>query len=236
MKKKSTGSASRFITPAVIAAPAEIAELSETYLFNIEHWSDFDDLIAGEKFTSDHFVLCGTEWELQLYPKGIDDKFSDEEVTSVACHLVHVSDKSVRCRYTFTVLNNISPTRNISWSDPEGIITFSDRRSGNSVWGTEELIDLNYLQDEAEGFILEDCVKIAVEVEIYGAVDIDSHPLTKAIESAAETKDLIALADSELSLITRTLPGSKTSRSAGSEFVLQDKVVKSRFHPGGKHK
>ena len=213
-------------------AAKEIAELSESYIFRIIDWPKHERYSQfGEAIISDKFTICGSEWEMHLFPKGIDDHFGGEEDIQVACHLKNCTSKKVRCKYSFTLLNESSPLKNITWSDPEGVVTFGSQKSGNATWGIDEFFSLQVLDDDRAGYCPDSCLSISVLMEVYGDVDIDSHPLTKAIESAAAQEDLIALANSELTLITRTLPGSKAHLKAGEEFTYQDSLLKQRFHP-----
>lgn len=101
----------------------------------------------------------------------------------------------------------------VLWGDPEGIVVFGPANTSNSTWGAEELIPLTVLNGVTNGYILNDTLLIVIEIEIYDTLDINSHPLTTAIEAAAETKDLIAIADADLSLIRRGLKGSVNSKS-----------------------
>ena len=133
--------------------------------------------------------------------------------------------------YVRSHVDESSPLKNITWSDPEGVVTFGSQKSGNATWGIDEFFSLQVLDDDRAGYCPDSCLSISVLMEVYGDVDIDSHPLTKAIESAAAQEDLIALANSELTLITRTLPGSKAHLKAGEEFTYQDSLLKQRFHP-----
>ena len=83
------------------------------------------------------------------------------------------------------------------------------------------------LSDIDSGFILQDRLVIEVVIEIYGDVELSRHPLTKAIESAAETEDLIKLADADLSLIKKALPATRDAQDINKQ---QDIIVRSRLH------
>jgi hypothetical protein len=206
-----------------------IADLIESHTVEFDLWSQYHEYDFGEPVVCNPFSICGTEWQLQVCPKGFDDHFGTSEEVKVSCHLKHCGSKPVRCRYTLTLIHASREDKNITWTDEEGVVSFGVADSGSDIWGTEEFFPLSLLASDGYGYLRADILAINVDMEIYGDVHIDSHPLTKAIENtSAELDDLKALAVSELSLITKTLPGSKNCLKAGEEFKYQDKIVKSR--------
>jgi hypothetical protein len=163
------------------------------------------------------------------------DDEPDKDEIMVSCHLKHCGTTPVRCAYTLTLVHFTKPEKNVMWTDEEGVINFGAVDSGHDIWGTEEFFPLSLLTSDGLGYLREDTLRISVCMEIYGDVHIDSHPLTKAIaNTSAELSDLKALAVSELSLITKTLPG-KNSLKAGEEFKYQDKIVRGRILPSSAH-
>lgn len=106
----------------------------------------------------------------------------------------------------------------------------SSSKSGNnndSEWGTDEFILASVLLDESLGFCVGGKIKIGVEIELFGEVNINSQPLAKLIENSSEMEDLIAMADNELGLIIKKLPVGK--QTAGTLSLQQDELLHSRF-------
>lgn len=203
-----------------------VAELRESYLFRIPEVGILNEYKVREQITSEVFNICGTDWEIVLTPK-LYDSFGDDSLEQFcAIHLVHLADKTVRVGYVFSIENPFVSGPNWEWKELEGdgVVDFEAVSTGNSRWGTEEFIPLNILQ---ENYVINDALEITVTIEIFGEVELSSHPLTKAIESAAKTDDLIRLADADLSLITKALP---TVRPVQDINKQQDHIIKSRIH------
>jgi hypothetical protein len=172
------------------------AELNESITLQF-HNLTIDQEFSANHAISEEFYLCGNSWRLLIYPIGVDD-----DSAYAAVRLKNSSNKRVIASYIIKLKSTRKVSDDVVFTDPEGVIRF-DAHGGNDQWGTDEFAPCRWLIEESYGFLHEDCLTVEIEIEVYGVVELDAHPLTKAIERAAETKDLIALADRDLSLITK---------------------------------
>lgn len=139
--------------------------------------------------------------------------------------------------YNFRIKNYLDSSLDIFWEEVEsdGKVLFGPIGSGIDVWGNSELVQLDDLRQPSSGFNTNDTLCVEVVIAIYGAVDLSSHPLTKAIESAASEVDLIRLADADLNLIKKALPAVRDSQDVNRQ---QDHLVKKTLslHRARSHK
>lgn len=205
---------------------SSVAELSETWKYVINDWSKlrYRDIYTYDKknnnsvfyFDSPEFLLCGRTWVLRIYPQGIDEN----DATHIAIKIVNFSNTDARIKYYISLINQNNVSDNYVWEDDEGIVKF-EAFGGDCEWGSEDFL----LFEDFNTFIYNDCIILEITMEVYGVVEIDAHPLTKAIENAAETEDLIALADKDLSLIVKQLPLGRQGISKGR----QDSLIQYRL-------
>lgn len=215
--------------PPLVKRSSTVAELSETFEYTLTNWShrQYRSPFA-EKTTRSYFIdspvffLCGNDWIIRVYPQGLDENGSSH----ISVMLRNMSSNEVHIRYSITLVNQVSGEEDYSWEDSEGIVEFEGYYNGGSnEWGCEEFMTLEDAVSEKAGFLVDDSFRFVVEMEVYGVVNIDAHPLNKAIENAADDGDLIALADKDLSLIVKSLPLGKGDNIARR----QDNLVTGRL-------
>lgn len=175
----------------------------------------------GKHLIYPNFELCGNLWQLLIYPIGIDPKISDDGI--VAVRLVNMSNESVRAAYCITIKSRIRGKDDLVFSDPEGIVLF-EPNGKNDQWGTDDLISTVELMDPILGLYLEDKIIINLELELFQDIAIDLSPLSKAINGAEDSKDLIKLAKNDLKHILKKLPVQKSSEE--SVMKQQDVLLK----------
>eukprot|EP01036_Dinobryon_divergens_P054259 gene54259-72511_t len=68
----------------------------------------------------------------------------DYQSEYLSFRLVNLSEFAVKASYIVSVIN-VEPDKTISWSDPEGILTFQPINTGDNSWGPDDLIPLKFL-------------------------------------------------------------------------------------------
>lgn len=194
-----------------------VVELSDSFEAIFCDWSDYD--IPCCHIDTPNHKIFGFEWSLRVYPNGCWD-----DSDTLAAKLVNNSTSGIEISYILTLVNQTSEANNIAWSDPEDLMKF-EGVGGNNEWGAEDLIPLSELNNKQNGFVVNNTVIFRVYMEVYDVVDIDSYPLTKAIENSADTKDLLKLADEDLSHVIDKVPLGKQN----DVNKQQDNLLRYRF-------
>lgn len=110
----------------------------------------------------------------------------------------------------------------------EEALAVAANKSTDAMWGTDEFVLTKDLLNESLGLCVDNVIKFSVRIEYYGEIELSAHPLTKAIENnRGNVDELIALADSDLALISSKLPVGKIS--AGALKIQQDHILNHRL-------
>ena len=164
------------------------------------------------------FSLCGSDWQLCIYPFGVDN--SGEYLS---LHLVSLSSEMVRCNYGFA-LKNRSGGDDFEWFDPEETVTFSSAELGNNEWGCDEYIPLADLEDS--DYVKDKQLQIEVIITVYGREDLNSSDsMAEAIEKAGAPEELIKVANEDLHEVISRLP---VRRNMKAQKKQEDHIVVQR--------
>lgn len=164
------------------------------------------------------FMLCGSEWQMYIYPFGVD---TSGEFFSL--HLVSLSSEMVRCSYGFA-LKHPSDGDDYEWYDPEEMVVFSSVELGNNEWGCDEFIPLADLG--ASDYIHDKLLQIEIIITVYGREDLNSSDsMAGAIEKAGAPEELIKLANEDLHEVISRLP---VRRNMKAQKKQEDRIVTQR--------
>lgn len=198
---------------------SEIPELKEIKEIEILNFIDREEVIEPAtgvpvKLNED-FILCGIPFNLHVFPIGLVE---DSEYASV--RLVNRGNKNVRIKYCIKLISHTKIKNDIVYYDDE-IEIFEKYGQPNDNWGCEEFILTDVLFDTNNGFYSKNRLLFVIEVETYEKVEIDLHPLAKAVKDAPDqdNSSLIQLADDDLALITKRIPLEGKSSSE----IVRDK-------------
>lgn len=192
-------------------------DILDTYIYHLK-WPFFtfekDGILKSSPFT-----LCGLSWA--LYFSLNNTEFGQ----FLAVHLVNLNEQEIKVDYKFTLKNYHNPIHDYTWSDPEGSILFSKASEGNNDWGNDEFLTLDEI-DTTNGFIHENKLTIQLELLVYNCQNINSHDnLSESIENISTTKDLIKLANEDLSEVISKLP---VRRNIKAQKTQEDKIIHVR--------
>lgn len=174
---------------------------------------------AGDIFHTSPFTMCGSQWALDLSIAIFDNQHY------LSVQLANLFDGDIYTKYSLTLKNHINPRHNVSWTDPEGVIVFQSKKTGNNNWGNDEFILVHEI-DDREGFIIDKNIQIEVDMRIYGREDINANKaLVDAIELANGEHDLIKLANEDLIESVSKLP---SMRNIKAQKTQEDHIIVAR--------
>ena len=212
-------SRSKKIHSVTSSSDLEIAELRTSFSIELLNFMDKDEVLEPEvgvpvKLDED-FSVNGIPFNLHIFPIGIVE---DSEYAAI--RLVNRGTKNVRLKYGIKLICYSNEKNNIVYNDDE-IVIFEKNNLPNDQWGCDEFILTNVLLDINNGFYYKNKLLFEIEIEMYEKVDIDLHPLAKAVKEAPDNDNstLIQLADDDLALITKKLPLEGKSSSE----IIRDK-------------
>jgi len=187
---------------------------------------------------SDSFYLCGARWQMLVYPFG-----NDEEGDVLSVRLKNLTEKPVELSYVLSLKRRVTDSVCIKFDtekDAENPSSFMGNEPRLDVfqplgqrdneWGVEDLL----LLEELYPLIVDGTLVVHCYMEVFSEVDLNSHPLTRLIETGGDAvteADLLKLADADLVLLKKSQAGP----SLGQISTKQDKIVLNRgLEPVGK--
>ncbi|CAN8274797.1 unnamed protein product [Cochlearia groenlandica] len=126
------------------------------FAWNIDHFSTLSD----DSYTSDPFSSGGRNWVLKVYPKGNGDGTGN----SLSIYLLSESSEKQYVRAKLRVLNQI-PSNQV-----EKLVEGWPNAAENG-WGYDNFIPLSDLNDETKGFVVDDLLKVEVEIMAFSKTD-----------------------------------------------------------------
>ena len=106
--------------------------------------------------------------------------------------------------YSFSVLNQ-NGGEHFAWSDPEEILSFDAKDSGDDEWGCDEFISLDELY-EGSPYTLGGKMIFSINMEVFGKDHLIESADTGDIEKVSTEASLEQLADRELVDVITRLP------------------------------
>ena len=187
---------------------------------------------------SDSFYLCGARWQMLVYPFG-----NDEEGDVLSVRLKNLTEKPVELSYVLSLKRRVTDSVCIKFDtekDAENPSSFMGNEPRLDVfqplgqrdneWGVEDLL----LLEELYPLIVDGTLVVHCYMEVFSEVDLNSHPLTRLIETGGDAvteADLLKLADADLVLLKKSQAGP----TLGQISTKQDKIVLNRgLEPVGK--
>lgn len=203
--------------PKAIKNEEPSIEVAGSIVYKLKGWSRI-----LESRESKIYSLFGNFWQVRVLPNGDLSQRSDW----VAVLLVNKSDRPIHASYSITLKNQLEGA-DITWTDPDGKLLFGAKDSGDDYWGCDELILQCELEDESNGFLVDDTVELVVHItarnqDVLGAIT----PITAPAGDNGDGSSLEAASEElhELSTIMR-----QKVRLLSEDAILQDKLIKVRL-------
>ena len=192
--------------------------ITDKYTLSVADWRKVKDESNSFEI-SEECELVENRWLLTFRPFARD--YDLEGYASV--WVTNLSKNEIKASYSMRIKNNRND--DIIFTDPEGMIKFESFGSGNDQWGTDEFIQTKSLIDDLSGFIIEDSIKIELEISRYVKNRTRDTLLMKAIADSKVETDLLAIANDDI------LPYRLKYAVAQSEQLkqLEDTLVDTRI-------
>ncbi|KAL8482866.1 hypothetical protein ACS0TY_025776 [Phlomoides rotata] len=126
--------------------------------------SDFSQL--GRCWTSDKFVVVDLNWEVSLYPKG--ENHEKGRCQAIGIFLGTVDSKRVNACFSICIKDQVNDEHEKETADSHWFSSTSD--DCRDSWGWPRFMELGTLEDPKNGFIMNDCCLLELEISVKAVV------------------------------------------------------------------